>query len=157
MSTVERALSGAAIEVTAKATRRRFTTDYKRKIVREADGCKTPGAVGALLRREGLYSSHLTTWRAAPRAWGSGRTDGREEEQPRAARPRSARQADRRGGASHHVPAETRRASRSPHPSAKKTSRRCWGRLRTPGAPHSHRYRGRAPTPHWADVPGAPG
>jgi transposase len=39
--------------------------EYKRKIVREADGCKTPGAVGALLRREGLYSSHLTTWRAA--------------------------------------------------------------------------------------------
>ena len=51
--------------MTAKVTRRRFTTDYKRKIVREADGCKTPGAVGALLRREGLYSSHLTTWRAA--------------------------------------------------------------------------------------------
>ena len=65
MSTVEGTLSGAAIEVTAKATRRRFTTDYKRKIVGEADGCKTPGAVGALLRREGLYSSHLTTWRAA--------------------------------------------------------------------------------------------
>jgi len=62
---MERALSGAAIEVTAKATRRRFTTDYKRKIVREADACQTPGAVGALLRREGLYSSHLTTWRAA--------------------------------------------------------------------------------------------
>jgi hypothetical protein len=55
MSTVERALSGAAIEVTAKATRRRFTLDYKRKIVREADGCKTSGAVGALLRRERLY------------------------------------------------------------------------------------------------------
>ena len=34
-------------------------------IVREADACKTPGTVGALLRREGLYSSHLTTWRAA--------------------------------------------------------------------------------------------
>jgi transposase len=49
----------------AKATRRRFTVEYKRKIVREADGCKTPGAVGALLRREALYSSHLTTWRAA--------------------------------------------------------------------------------------------
>ena len=65
MSTMERALSGAAIEVTAKATRRRFTLDYKRQIVREADRCKTPGAVGALLRREGLYSSHLTTWRAA--------------------------------------------------------------------------------------------
>ncbi len=65
MSTVEGALGGPAIEVVAKATRRRFTLDYKRKIVREADGCKTPGTVGALLRREGLYSSHLTTWRAA--------------------------------------------------------------------------------------------
>jgi len=65
MSTIGRALSGAEIEVTAKATRRRFTTDYKRKIVREADACKTPGTVGALLRREGLYSSYLTTWRAA--------------------------------------------------------------------------------------------
>ncbi len=65
MSTVERALGGPAIEVVAKARRRRFTLEYKRKIVREADACKAPGAVGALLRREGLYSSHLTTWRAA--------------------------------------------------------------------------------------------
>jgi transposase len=65
MSTVERTLGGSAIEVVAKATRRRFTVEYKRKIVREADTCKTPGSVGALLRREGLYSSHLTTWRAA--------------------------------------------------------------------------------------------
>jgi transposase len=65
MSTVERALHGPEIEVVAKATRRRFTLEYKRKIVREADGSKTPGAVGALLRREGLYSSHLATWRAA--------------------------------------------------------------------------------------------
>ena len=65
MSALERALGGPAIEVVAKATRRRFTVEYKRRIVREADACKTPGAVGALLRREGLYSSHLTTWRAA--------------------------------------------------------------------------------------------
>lgn len=65
MSVLERALGGPEVEVTAKATRRRFTLEYKRKIVREADGCKTPGAIGALLRREGLYSSHLTTWRAA--------------------------------------------------------------------------------------------
>src|SRR2546425_10079300 len=65
MSAVEQALDGSEIEVAAKATRRRFTLDYKRKIVQEADRCKTPGAVGALLRREGLYSSHLTTWRAA--------------------------------------------------------------------------------------------
>jgi transposase len=65
MSALEQARNGLEIEVTAKARRRRFTVDYKRKIVREADTCKTPGAIGALLRREGLYSSHLTTWRAA--------------------------------------------------------------------------------------------
>ena len=65
MSALEQAVDGPAIEVVAKATRRRFTLEYKRKIVREADACKTPGAIGALLRREGLYSSHLTTWRAA--------------------------------------------------------------------------------------------
>jgi len=65
MSALDQAASGPAIEVVAKATRRRFTVEYKRKIVREADACKTSGAVGALLRREGLYSSHLTTWRAA--------------------------------------------------------------------------------------------
>ena len=65
MSAREQALGGSVIEVVAKATRRRFTVEYKRKIVREADACKTPGTVGALLRREGLYSSHLTTWRAA--------------------------------------------------------------------------------------------
>lgn len=52
------------VEVVAKATRRRFTAEYKRKILREADTCTTPGAIGALLRREGLYSSYLTTWRA---------------------------------------------------------------------------------------------
>jgi len=65
MSALGQSLNGQEIEVTTKARRRRFTLDYKRKIVREADACKTPGAVGALLRREGLYSSHLTTWRAA--------------------------------------------------------------------------------------------
>jgi hypothetical protein len=39
--------------------------EYKRRVVREADACKTAGAVGALLRREGLYSSHLAAWWAA--------------------------------------------------------------------------------------------
>ena len=56
---------GEETEVTEKARRRQFTVEYKRKIVKEADACKTPGAIGELLRREGLYSSHLTTWRAA--------------------------------------------------------------------------------------------
>jgi transposase-like protein len=65
MSETEMALVEPEVEVVAKASRRRFTVAYKRKIVREADGCKNPGAVGALLRREGLYSSHLAVWRAA--------------------------------------------------------------------------------------------
>lgn len=51
-------------EVPAKAQRRKFSAQYKKRILDEADGCKgKPGAVGGLLRREGLYSSHLRTWR----------------------------------------------------------------------------------------------
>jgi len=51
-------------EVPAKARRRRFSAQYKKKILEESDACKgRPGAMGALLRREGLYSSHITTWR----------------------------------------------------------------------------------------------
>lgn len=50
-------------EVVAVARRRKFATSYKRRIVREADACSDPGAIGALLRREGLYSSHLSNWR----------------------------------------------------------------------------------------------
>ena len=50
-------------EVSEKAKRRRFTAEYKAKILREAERCKSPGQVGALLRREGLYSSLLSEWR----------------------------------------------------------------------------------------------
>jgi transposase len=57
--------TAAETEVVAKAQRRRFTAEYKQRILREADCCTTPGAIGALVRREGLYSSHLTAWRAA--------------------------------------------------------------------------------------------
>ncbi len=53
------------VQVSAKAQRRRFTAEYKMKIVREADGCTKLGEVGALLRREGLYSSNLIEWRRA--------------------------------------------------------------------------------------------
>ena len=53
------------VEVVAKAQRRRFTAAYKRRILQEAERCTKPGEVGALLRREGLYSSNLTAWRAA--------------------------------------------------------------------------------------------
>ena len=51
------------VEVMAKATRRRFSAEYKLKILREAEACTQPGAIGALLRREGLYFSNLRTWR----------------------------------------------------------------------------------------------
>ena len=50
-------------EVTEKAKRRRFNADYKRRIVREAASCTKTGDLGALLRREGLYSSQLSKWR----------------------------------------------------------------------------------------------
>ncbi len=53
------------VEVLAKAERRRFTSEYKRRVLQEADACNKPGELGALLRREGLYSSHLASWRAA--------------------------------------------------------------------------------------------
>jgi transposase-like protein len=50
-------------EVVARPQRRRFTADYKLSIIDQADLAQGAGAVGALLRREGLYSSHLATWR----------------------------------------------------------------------------------------------
>jgi transposase-like protein len=52
------------VEVAEKAARRRFSVEYKRTVLKEAETCG-PGAIGALLRREGLYSSHLSVWRAA--------------------------------------------------------------------------------------------
>ena len=53
------------VQVAAKPRRRTYTAEYKRRILKEADASATPGAVGALLRREGLYSSHLAVWRRA--------------------------------------------------------------------------------------------
>lgn len=50
-------------EVSAKAFRRRFTAEYKLGILKLADTCTEPGSLGALLRREGLYSSNLKTWK----------------------------------------------------------------------------------------------
>jgi transposase-like protein len=50
-------------EVVATARRRQFTSGDKRRILEAADRCTQPGEIGALLRKEGIYSSHLTTWR----------------------------------------------------------------------------------------------
>ena len=62
-TTDDMALSTSEVEVVAKPTRRRYTAEYKLGVLREADGCTRPGEIGALLRREGLYSSTLTHWR----------------------------------------------------------------------------------------------
>lgn len=56
-------LSPSEVEVAAKPTRRRYTAEYKHRILREAETCTRQGELGALLRREGLYSSNLTVWR----------------------------------------------------------------------------------------------
>ena len=50
-------------EVPEKTVRRKFTAAYKLRILKEADSCTEQGQIGALLRREGLYSSNLTSWR----------------------------------------------------------------------------------------------
>ena len=52
-----------AVEVMEKAKRRQYSAAYKLKILHEADGCTKPGELGAMLRRVGLYSSHLAAWR----------------------------------------------------------------------------------------------
>lgn len=63
-STTERSVSPVPDpQVAAKAQRRRFTAAFKLEVLREADHCTEPGSIGALLRRHGLYSSLLTTWR----------------------------------------------------------------------------------------------
>ena len=75
-------------ELVERASRRRFTAEYKLCIVREADACTAAGEVGALLRREGLYSSHLTQWRQARDAGALvalGRPRGRKRVDPREA------------------------------------------------------------------------
>jgi transposase len=55
----------AEVQVKAKRTRRRFTAEQKLAILEQADACTKSGELGALLRREGLYSSHLVDWRRA--------------------------------------------------------------------------------------------
>ena len=66
MESVSNGTSGGHdVQVSAQNRRRRFTAEYKLKIVRAADACSKTGELGALLRREGLYSSHLVDWRRA--------------------------------------------------------------------------------------------
>jgi transposase len=87
-------------ELVAQAKRRSFPAKYKARILAEADACTRPGEVGELLRREGLYTSHLTYWRKQ-------RKDGALKE---LGKPRGRKPADRRDA---QVAALTRRAERA--------------------------------------------
>ena len=71
----------APTEVSPRPKRRLFTPEYKRKILEEAAACSESGETGALLRREGLYSSHLSDWR---RARDAGELDARKQRGPKA-------------------------------------------------------------------------
>ena len=73
-------------ELVEQAKRRTFTAEYKARILAEADACTRPGEIGELLRREGLYTSHLTYWRKQ-------RRDGALKE---LGRPRGRKPVDRR-------------------------------------------------------------
>jgi transposase len=80
------------VEVMAKATRRRFTAEYKLRFLREADACMEPEESGVLLRREGLYTSHLCLWRKQRRARElSGLTPARRGPAPKATNPLAAK------------------------------------------------------------------
>jgi transposase len=87
-------------ELVEQAKRRSFTAKYKLEILAKADGCTRPGEVGELLRREGLYTSHLTYWRKQVR-------DGALKE---LGKPRGRKPADRRD---QQIAELTRRAERA--------------------------------------------
>ena len=89
-SLVEATGSPASTEVVAKATRRRFTLAYKRRIVTLATGLPA-GEIGALLRREGLYSSHLTHWRQLVAALDASTPEPRRGRKPDPLRPEKLR------------------------------------------------------------------
>jgi transposase-like protein len=72
-------------EVEPRAKRRRFSVAYKLSILAQAEQCREPGELGALLRREGLYSSHLSKWRDQQQAGQLGQTQKRgRKSQPQA-------------------------------------------------------------------------
>lgn len=67
-------------EVTEKVQRRVFSAAYKQSILEQAESCKQPGEIGALLRREGLYSSHLVKWRSKAKSGDLGQKRGPKPE-----------------------------------------------------------------------------
>jgi transposase len=127
-------------EVVEQARRRRVTAQYKRKVLEQADRCE-PGQLGALLRREGLYSSHLTCWRrqreAGALAGLAARQRGRPAPVPDVHRQQvAALERENARLRQRLLQAETMI-------DVQKKSRSCWGwtraRQRTPTGPDDHR------------------
>jgi transposase len=143
-------------ELTLQAKRRTFTAKYKLEILAKADACTRPGEIGELLRREGLYTSHLTYWRKQVR-------DGALKE---LGKPRGRRPADRRD---EQITELTRRAERAEAELAKAKkvieiqgiSQRCWSRCSVPraraGAPSDDRADSRRADADHRHPPGVPG
>lgn len=74
-------------EVAPKAQRRQFSASYKLRVLKEAEICKVSGELGALLRREGLYASHLTKWRKLYKQGGLTRLETKRGRKPDPQRP----------------------------------------------------------------------
>jgi transposase len=132
-------------ELVERAKRRRFTAEYKLKIVREAEACTRPGEIGALLRREGLYSSLLTEWR---RARDSGALEALERPRGRPkADPRDVENAELRAlaqGTGEHLPYELRLRVLELHARRRRRGRRRSDGLPVAGAAGAGRATGRA-------------
>lgn len=70
-------------QVPARAKRRRFTAEFKLRVLREAERCRKPGEIGALVRRHGIYTSHLSTWRRERDQAARGRLGRKRGRKPR--------------------------------------------------------------------------
>ena len=121
-------------ELVEQAKRRTFTAEYKARILAEAEACMRPGEIGELLRREGLYTSHLTYWRKQRKA-GALKELGR---------PRGRKPSDRRDHVSPScaaVPSVPRRSLRRRRRSweFREISQRCWSSVRYRRREREHR------------------
>ena len=140
-------------EVAALPKRRQFSAAYKRRIVGEANACQVPGEVGALLGREGLYSSHLTHWRREVEA----------SEQAAFAPKRRGPKPDLAKAESHRIEALEREMIRLRQKlgraeqiiEAQKNSANCWGCPRARSPRDEHRQEGRLADRHRGRLPRA--
>ena len=137
---VAAAASGRSVEVTTPGKRRTFSASEKLRIVREAGACTERGDIEALLRREGIYSSHLAAWRKQLALHGSEALGGRK----RGPKPQPRREGPPHRRARESAPRGSRRSSPSPRScsTSKKKSPRSWGSTWGAGPSPDGRRRG---------------